>query len=160
MPVAASMCGLIMAAAAAEGVSAETLSSVCWVESRHQPSVIRKNDGRGHSFGMCQVKEKTARWLGFKGKVEDLLKPGVNLLYAARYLARQIRRYGNEVKGISAYNAGHFTPSNKPYVSKVMEAKKESLYGRVCKTASGAGTRFYANTRTKEQVKAYKRSRN
>jgi soluble lytic murein transglycosylase-like protein len=82
------------------------LSDLCYVESTHRPHVIVMDTNGYESIGLCQVQYRTAQWLGFKGKKEELLKPDVNAQWAAAYLAYQYKRYGNWVMAIKAYNAG------------------------------------------------------
>lgn len=114
------MLELITIAALANGVAPSTLKAICWVESRHNPNIIHKDDGGSDSYGICQIKLATARFMGFKGKAKDLLDPKVNLHYAAKYLKYQKDRYGDNVrKAISAYNAGRYIKANKKYVDKV-----------------------------------------
>lgn len=86
------------------------LSSLCFVETRHIASVVHIDDGSSHSYGVCQVKLETAKYLGFKGTVEQLMNPKINIYYAAKYLQKQILRYNDINKGIVAYNRGN---SNK-----------------------------------------------
>lgn len=98
------------------------LSSLCFVESRHIASIVHKDDGASNSYGVCQVKLETARYLGFTGTQEELLKPENNIFYAAMYLNKQIRRYKDVTKGIVAYNRGNslrLTRSN--YSDKVIK---------------------------------------
>lgn len=84
------------------------LESICYVESGHNPKAIHRNDGGADSIGLCQIKFKTAKWLGFRGKEIDLYKPSVNAYYAAKYLKYQINRYnGNTKKAVIAYNRGN-----------------------------------------------------
>src|SRR5579859_1851230 len=84
------------------------LNSVCYVETRHNINAIHLNDGQGNSIGICQIKLKTAKMLGFKGDEKQLMDPQVNIHYAGKYLSRQIKRYkGSTVKGIISYNQGH-----------------------------------------------------
>lgn len=83
------------------------LSSLCYVESRHIASIIHEDDGASHSYGICQVKLETARYLGFMGTEKQLLKPENNIYYAAKYLSKQIRRYRDITRGIVAYNRGN-----------------------------------------------------
>jgi len=95
------------------------------------------------SYGLFQIKASTAQGLGFEviekvkvttlrhGKsrtivktinhTKDLLKPEVNAWYAAKLLRHLYDRYGDTVKVISAYNAGHPTKANDEYVSKVLK---------------------------------------
>lgn len=83
------------------------LSSLCYVESRHIASIVHKDDGTSHSYGICQVKFETAKYLGFTGTEVELLKPENNIYYAAKYLSKQIHRYNDITKGIVAYNRGN-----------------------------------------------------
>jgi soluble lytic murein transglycosylase-like protein len=82
------------------------LSSLCMVESRHNIYAIHKDDGKGNSLGICQIKIETARNLGFKGTEKQLMKPQINIKYAGAYLQHQIIRYNSIQKGVIAYNQG------------------------------------------------------
>lgn len=84
------------------------LSSVCYVETGHNIQAIHYNDGHGNSIGICQIKYKTAKWLGFTGTEQELLNPATNIYYAAAYLSYQRRRYKGAIhKAVIAYNYGH-----------------------------------------------------
>ncbi len=101
------------------------LSAICYVESSHNPAAINHDDGKGDSIGYCQVKLKTARWMGYQGEAKGLLNPSVNKKYAARYLRKQLHRYhGNQLQAISAYNCGHVC-NNPSYVNKVLRALED-----------------------------------
>src|ERR1700677_2180751 len=90
------------------GLPPDLLSSVCFVETRHHAEAIHRDDGQGNSIGICQIKLKSAQTVGYKGSEEDLLKPEVNIYYAAAILKHQIDRYNGDVKkGVIAYNIGH-----------------------------------------------------
>jgi hypothetical protein len=83
------------------------LSSLCYVESKGNARAISRNDGGSDSIGVCQIKLNTAKLEGYKGTEEGLLNPATNAYFAAKYLARQIKRYkGNYAKAITAYNQG------------------------------------------------------
>jgi soluble lytic murein transglycosylase-like protein len=102
------------------------LKSLCYIESKHDPSVININDGGSDSIGICQVKLKTAKWLGFKGNEKDLLKPENNIEYAGKYLKYQIERYDSLSKGVIAYNRGNSKGlTNSIYLDKVINQWKE-----------------------------------
>ncbi len=108
------------------------LSAVCWVESNHRPHAINKYDGGTPSYGICQIKEKVARDLGYNGTIKELHKnPITNAWYAAKLLKYQLDRYeGDPRKAVSAYNMGHFKERkgktlNRKYVSKVFKAWSE-----------------------------------
>jgi soluble lytic murein transglycosylase-like protein len=83
------------------------LSSICYVESRHKISAVHVDDGDGNSLGICQIKYKTAQWLGFKGTEQELMKPEENVLYAGRYLAYNVKRYHDVRRAVIAYNFGN-----------------------------------------------------
>jgi soluble lytic murein transglycosylase-like protein len=84
------------------------LSSLCYIESRHQVNAIHHDDGRTNSVGICQVKLETAKWLGFKGTEKDLMDPRINIYYAGLYLKKQLMRYNAQTnKAVIAYNYGH-----------------------------------------------------
>lgn len=83
------------------------LSSICYIESHHNPNAVHHDDGRSDSLGLCQIKLETAKWLGFKGTKQQLMNPKTNAYYAGKYLKRNISRYqGDVTKAIIAYNQG------------------------------------------------------
>lgn len=105
------------------------LSALCYVESADQVNAVHKDDGGGDSLGVCQIKETTAKIMGFKGAKRDLMNPVTNIYWAGKYLAKQLIRYnGNYFRAISAYNSGTYRRnrlgrvSNQPYVNKVLKA--------------------------------------
>jgi soluble lytic murein transglycosylase-like protein len=105
------------------------LSALCWTESKHDIHAIHHDDGNSDSLGICQIKLKTARMMGFKGTAEDLMDPKENISYAAKYLKAQLRRYSlDSPKAVAAYNLGTFRKgstrfaSNQKYVDKVFMA--------------------------------------
>ena len=116
-----SFTALFVAASLAAGLPQGLLESVCYIESGHDAHAIHPHDGNGTSYGICQIKLATSRTLGFKGSAKELMKPEVNIEYAARYLARQIRRYkGDYARGVCAYNRGHSeSHGGSSYVAKV-----------------------------------------
>ena len=78
------------------------------------------------SFGLMQIMGATARDLGFKGWLSELLDPKVNIKYGTLLLISLSKRYqGDDI--IASYNAGspRFTTSgdyvNQEYVDKVKE---------------------------------------
>jgi soluble lytic murein transglycosylase-like protein len=111
-----------------QGVSPKLLKAVCWVETRHNPLAFRPKDGRSASYGVCQVKMRTALHVGLYVSGAALQRPEVNITVAALYLRHQLRRYkGNMKKAISAYNAGSYKESNNAYVHKVMRQYARSI---------------------------------
>lgn len=99
------------------------LLAICTVESSLKPRAIHPHDGDGTSYGLCQIKEATARDMGFEAKTGVLLDPNVNAFYAAKYLKFQMDRYEDDwIRALAAYNKGasHFHVSNQEYVNKVL----------------------------------------
>src|SRR5581483_1377227 len=128
---------VIMKAAKIAKVSGTLLFAICSYESNGFTVQINKVDGGSPSYGICHVKEGTARMLGFKGKTLELMNPVTNAKWAARYLAYQVSRYGEEdwCKLTAAYNAGSFNeskrfpgyPRNLKYVRRVQKYLAENL---------------------------------
>jgi soluble lytic murein transglycosylase-like protein len=99
------------------------LSSLCYVESKYNVLAIHKDDGTSNSVGVCQVKLKTAKWLGFEGTEKELMNPETNIWYAAKYLSYQLKRYhGNVKKAVIAYNIGNAKGlTSTKYSAKVLK---------------------------------------
>lgn len=89
------------------GLPPGLLSSLCYVESKHNPAAIHHDDGGSNSIGICQIKLSTAKDLGFDGTEKDLLNPSDNILIAGLYLKHQINRYNSIQRGVIAYNKGN-----------------------------------------------------
>lgn len=100
----------------------ELLRAICTVESGLDTKAFVAVDGLTPSYGVCQVKYKTAKFLGFTGRASQLNLVHINTYYAARYIKYQLKRYkGDTKKAISAYNRGTAHSSNRKYVSKVLK---------------------------------------
>jgi soluble lytic murein transglycosylase-like protein len=104
---------IILAAAKAAKVSGALLLAICTQESNLTNAYVL-HDGGSPSIGVCQLKYETAKMVGFKGKPNQLMDVGTNAKFAAKYLAFQQERYGDDWhKLAAAYNAGSYIPSNK-----------------------------------------------
>lgn len=79
-----------------------------------------------YSYGLMQILYVTAKDLGYKGQPEELLDINNNLNYGCKYLAKQYKRYNQDLTDtISSYNAGSVNKtngkySNQDYVNKVL----------------------------------------
>jgi soluble lytic murein transglycosylase-like protein len=106
---------IVSLAAKKVGVSASLLFAICQYESANFTDILVHNDGGSPSVGICMLKLKTAQFLGYKGNAVTLEKNHmVNATYAAKYLAYQESRYGDDWhKLAAAYNAGSYNPSQK-----------------------------------------------
>jgi len=102
------------------------LVALCSTESDFR-SNINPQDGGSPSYGQCQMKESTARMLGYSGTPVGLLDPTTNAFYAAIYLRHQYRRYDNIEAAVASYNSGSLRLAsdgsirNQRYVTKVIE---------------------------------------
>lgn len=102
---------IILAIAKAVGIPGSLFLAICTHESKLN-NVITPHDNGSPSYGLCQIKEGTARMMGFKGPVENLMKPLINAKYAALYLKKQLDRYNWDFcMATAAYNAGSYNPS-------------------------------------------------
>lgn len=89
-------------------IPAGLLTSLCYVESKHKITAVHKDDGGEDSLGVCQIKLSTAKELGFRGTVKQLMQPNYNVKYSAKFLRKQIDRYnGNVRKAVISYNRGN-----------------------------------------------------
>lgn len=126
---------IILNAAKAAKVAGALLLAICTQESNLTNAYVL-HDGGSPSIGVCQLKYDTAKMLGFKGSAIQLMDVKTNAHYAAKYLAYQQTRYGNDWHKLAAsYNAGSYNPSNKvkgcprnlAYV-KAVKDKLDDLY--------------------------------
>lgn len=120
---------LFLTTSKAIGLPAGLLSAICYVESAHKDRVVNIHDGGSPSYGVCQIKYKTARELGFTGTAYELRSAKPNILYAGKLLKRQLNRYKGDIKkAVAAYNSGTYhqhksgLPRNNRYVKKVFKA--------------------------------------
>lgn len=84
-------------AAKEEGVDVHLLRAVAWTESRGNQNALSQKG----ALGVMQLMPSTAAELGV-----DPLDPDANLHGGARYLARQLSRFGSVPLALAAYNAG------------------------------------------------------
>ena len=113
------------------GVSEKLLKSICWVESKHIIKTLNRNDGGSASFGICQVKKNTSKFMRFKYNEKQMMQPSNNIKIAARYLKYQMDRYHNdEFKAVVAYNRGSYRSDYTIYVNKVFNVLSREDYNR------------------------------
>ena len=114
----------INAAALQMQVAKPLIAAVIEVESSGNPEVT----GTAGEFGLMQIKCETAKDMGYVWDCPRLYLPDINILYGAKYLAWQSKRYGGNLRLIlSAYNAGTATSKNPTYVNKAMSAYQRYL---------------------------------
>jgi soluble lytic murein transglycosylase-like protein len=99
--------------------------AVVQVESGGQHDAV---SGKG-AVGLMQLMPETAREMG----ISDPRNPWENLYAGAKYLSRQLERFGSVEKALAAYNAGPSSveehggvppyPETRRYVQRVLAAK-------------------------------------
>lgn len=131
---------IILSAAKLVGVSGNLLLAICAHESLGFTQNYVAKDKGTPSYGSCQIKKKTAEFLGYKGDPNKLNNIEINSYWAARYLKYQQNRYGtNWIKLTSSYNAGSYResylnpgcPKNMRYVRLVQKKLPLSLQNRL-----------------------------
>lgn len=101
------------------------LPALCYIESTHHVNAVHHDDGGSDSLGICQIKLKTARTLGFKGTRLQLMDPVVNIYYAGKFLKFQIKRYNDLHRSLTAYNRGNARGlKTSHYAQKVLKEWK------------------------------------
>ena len=119
------------------------IKAIIRAESNFNPTAKRyEANVDDYSYGLMQVRCDTARWMGWSGNCEDLLRPETNVGVGTKFLAFLARKFPNDIeRQISAYNAGPGNAKrpfvNPGYVSKVLgylrqynserEAEKENV---------------------------------
>jgi soluble lytic murein transglycosylase-like protein len=80
------------------------------LESNYNPNVT----GKLGEIGLGQIRCKTAKTEGFKGKCTELYNPEVNLEYSMSYLRYALDLTNNDIcKAASFYSSGQIPRSNK-----------------------------------------------
>jgi soluble lytic murein transglycosylase-like protein len=93
-------------------------------ESRFDPTCHH-----GPNWGLMQIREDTARSMGFSGPARNLLDPDTNLTFAVTYLANAYRvAGGNQQRAIALYTHGYY-----------FEAKRKGLLFLLARAKSNAG---------------------
>jgi hypothetical protein len=101
------------------GLPADIADAVVQVESNYNPSTV----GGVGEIGLMQIRPQTAAMLGFRGSLEDLAKPEVNIHYGVTYLSKAWRlANGDLCRTLMKYRAGHgeevMTPRSVKYCNR------------------------------------------
>jgi len=101
---------LIAAHARANGIPESLVHRVVKRESGYNPRLV----GSGGAMGLMQIKQATARGLGYAGPASGLLDADTNLTYAVRYLAGAYRLAGgNEDRAVGYFARGYYYDAKK-----------------------------------------------
>lgn len=121
----------IIWAADKANVPRELVLAVCWGESSFRNKKVTHMDGETPSYGVCQVKLETARFMDkvyhhkVKATAKMLDKVGINAFYAACYLRYQLNKYHQDWKlAVDAYNKGHAKGHKTEYVKRFEKNQK------------------------------------
>ena len=109
--------------AKAHGVPEAFVHRMIMRESRYNPRIVHRR-----CYGLLQIKQATARSMGYKGDPKGLLDPEINLTFAVPYLANAYRiAGGDEERAIVLFSSGYY-----------YSAKRQNLLGEL-RTASTPG---------------------
>jgi soluble lytic murein transglycosylase-like protein len=91
-------------------------------ESRYNPTLRN-----GPNWGLMQIREDTARSMGFSGPARRLLDPETNLTYAVAYLANAyLVAGGNQDRAVRLYSQGYY-----------FEAKRRGMLSLIQQSRTG-----------------------
>ncbi len=100
-----SLDSLIARHAAKNNIPESMVHRIVKRESNYNPRAV----GGGGALGLMQIKQATARGMGYAGPATGLLDADTNLTYAVRYLAGAYRLAGGDpARTVSYYAAGYY----------------------------------------------------
>ena len=115
---------LIAKHAKANGVPLKLARAVVQIESAGRVNAR----GAAGEVGLMQLMPRTARGIGYKGKMKNLYNPDTNLAYGMKYLGEAYRRGGKTTCGaILKYNAGHYAKRWNPTSRKYCKRAKKIM---------------------------------
>jgi soluble lytic murein transglycosylase-like protein len=112
-----------------QGVNPKLAESIAQVESGLRPTVkAHEKKVGGYSYGLFQVRYRTAQDLGFAGTKEELMGLETNIYYGVKYLAACQKKFGEDIGAISCcYNAGIFRKDKVCHSGQVRKYKQKIL---------------------------------
>jgi len=110
-----------------QGVNPKLAESIAQVESGLRPTAkAHEKKVGGYSYGLFQVRYRTAQDLGFAGTKEELMGLETNVYYGVKYLAACQKKFWADVGAISCcYNAGMFRKDSVCRSPQVLEYKRK-----------------------------------
>jgi len=109
---------MIRVAAVSHDINPEIALGLVDVESTFKPSA--QKDG---NYGLMQIRLATAKAMGFKGSLSELMKPENNLEYGMRYLHYCYAIHEDVKLMLGCYNGS--TSSHNSYSKRVIAASKK-----------------------------------
>lgn len=101
-------------------VPPEIVKAVISVESNYKNKAVGPDDyGSRSSYGLMQIQIETAKDIGYKGDIEGLFNPEVNIAFGIKYLRNCIAwANGNLYTALDMYNRGVGFVRKYPYKGK------------------------------------------
>lgn len=109
---------MIRAAAISHDISPSIALGLIDVESTFNPNASSEGN-----YGLMQIRLGTARAMGFRGSLRDLMKPENNVEYGLRYLTYCYKKHGDTTLMLGCYNGS--TSSRNKYPKKVLRAAEK-----------------------------------
>ena len=109
---------MIRVAAVTHDISPEIALGLVDVESTFK--INAQKDG---NYGLMQIRMATAKAMGFKGNLNDLMKPERNIEYGMRYLQYCYMKHGDVRLMLGCYNGS--TSTKNRYANLVLRASKK-----------------------------------
>jgi soluble lytic murein transglycosylase-like protein len=109
---------MVRAAAISHDIQPSIALGLVDVESNFKPNASSEGN-----YGLMQIRYGTAKAMGFRGNLKDLLKPENNLEYGMRYLQYCYAKHGNYTLALGCYNGS--TSAKNRYPRKVLRASEK-----------------------------------
>jgi soluble lytic murein transglycosylase-like protein len=109
---------MIRAAAVSHDISPEIALGLIDVESTFKHTAAK--DG---NYGLMQIRVATAKAMGFKGNLNELMTPENNVEYGLRYLQYCQDKYHDVTLALGCYNGS--TSIKNHYAKRVIKASKK-----------------------------------
>jgi len=106
-------------------------AAVIYVESAFDENAVGDD---GKSYGLMQIQLNTARDMGFKGTIKELMDPETNIKYGTMYLVYLYKKTGDLFIALDAYNRGLGNVKKYPYKG---DYKDHRYVGKVLKYLKG-----------------------
>lgn len=107
--------------AKANGVPESFVHRMIMRESRYNPRSIHR-----HCYGLLQIKQATARSMGYRGDPKGLLDPEINLTYAVPYLANAYKiAGGNEKRAMALFSSGYYYAAKRKNLLRELRTASE-----------------------------------
>jgi len=124
----------IRAVALDHGVNPALVLAFAEIESNFNPTAIRfEPKFKTYSVGLFQIFYPTARNMGFRGSIQNLMDPKVNTHLAVKHIKECAERFSSYASIACCYNAGVAVKTSvcknnkkvRTYITKVLTSQKK-----------------------------------